>query len=224
MIRVGQSERTVHVVHVCMYKMMCVTKFCLCVCPIPPPPSSPSSPRAPEISGDQSTATGEPPVEPSDDIGRDHVTQPAGHVTGDGPTAMAMLDTPFSRARSATVSGGGRPKYRNRKPRKSPAAQADQSHMTSHDSHVTSRDSHVTASSEGVPVTESEVTLVVGERLERKEEEEEEKETSVGGGRTDEQYIMKCQVGRAGPQCAICTVTRLPLSRSIVTPTSAFIS
>ena len=188
-----------------MYKMMCVT-IILSVCFSHF--SSLSllsllSPRAPEISGDQSTATGEPPVEPSDDTGRDHVTQPAGHVTGDGPTAMAMLDTPFSRARSATVSGGGRPKYRNRKPRKSPAAQADQSHMTSHDSHVTSRDSHVTASSEGVPVTESEVTLVVGERLERKEEEEEEeKETSVGGGRTDEQYIMKCQVGRAGPQCA----------------------
>ena len=124
---------------------------------------------------------------------RDHVTEPAGHVTSDGPPAgMSRLDTPFNRARSATVSGGGRPKFRSRKPKKSPSNQE-------HDqSHVTARDSHVTSASAATSAEE------VGERLERKEEEEAEEE-SAGGGNKDQQYIMKCQVGRSKPSRGLCT-------------------
>ena len=120
-----------------------------------------------------------------------HVTEPTGHVTGDGPPAMATLDSPFSRARSLTVSGGGRPKIRPRsKPKKSPTSSSGQSH-------VMSRDSHVTPASDVPPLSDSQVVgSSVAGREEEEEEEGEGEEMAAGRRQRDEQFIMKCQVGR----------------------------
>ena len=124
----------------------------------------------------------------------DHVTQASGHVTSDGLLPVATLDnslpveSPFSRARSLTVSGGGRPKFRPRKPKKTPSAQSSGSTDLSH---VTSHDSHMTGGHDEVPS----VAVSAARTTERREEKEEE-DKEVGSERQkDEQYIMKCQVG-----------------------------
>lgn len=123
--------------------------------------------------------------EPQESKLGDHVTGAAGHVTSDGLSPMATLDSPFSRSRSLTVSGGGRPKFRPRKPKKTPSGQSSGTDL----SHVMSHDSQVTGGSDVAPSAET-VT-----RTTEKREEGEEEEVGAGGRQRDEQYIMKCQVG-----------------------------
>ena len=98
------------------------------------------------------------PLQSGDDMQakqEDHVTTGVvGHVTSDGSHHMETLETPFSRSRSATVSGGGRPK-RMRRPKKATPS----THVTTvtDQSHVTSRDDHMTASNDSIPSSESQV-------------------------------------------------------------------
>ena len=124
--------------------------------------------------------------EPQESKLGDHVTGAAGHVTSDGLSPMAMLDSPFSRSRSLTVSGGGRPKFRPRKPKKTPSGQSLGTDL----SNVMSHDSQVTSGSDAAPSAET-----VTRTTEKREEEEEEEEAGAGSRQRDEQYIMKCQVG-----------------------------
>ena len=81
----------------------------------------------------------------SDDIttAEDHMTkqEKAATLQPDQDHLMSPDSTcPFTRARSATLSGGGRPKIRPRKPKVSPG-----SHVTLGDDRVASSDDHVTA-------------------------------------------------------------------------------
>lgn len=68
----------------------------------------------------------------------DHVTKPEGHMATQ-ESHLAPMESPFSRTRSATVSGGGRPKIRARRPKKNVSGHlASDPDQTSHDSHMTS--------------------------------------------------------------------------------------
>ena len=125
-----------------------------------------------------------------------HVTTAAGHVTSDG-TEMDMLQSPFSRLRSATVSGGGRPKFRPRRHKKPSSGQPPS------DTLVTPHDSHVTAAAGAgdsvTPSDESEVvstapSLSTTTAPQKEERTEEEEATESDQGVKDDQFIIKCQV------------------------------
>ena len=65
---------------------------------------------------------------------------------------MAMLDSPFSRSRSATVSGGGRPKLRPRRPKKNTSDRlSDQSRVMSRDNLTASTDSGLSSENQVTP-------------------------------------------------------------------------
>ena len=94
---------------------------------------------SPSIS-DENTSLGEVRSSPQENktLEMDLVTKPEGHVATQ-ESHLAPMESPFSRTRSATVSGGGRPKIRARRPKKNVSGhQASDSDQTSHDSHMTS--------------------------------------------------------------------------------------
>ena len=78
----------------------------------------------------------------------DHVTQQADHVTNQ-EQHLALLESPFSRSRSATVSGGGRPKFRARRAKK----------LGSGHSRASLRDSNLTTSTDSLLSSDSQVTV-----------------------------------------------------------------
>lgn len=146
---------------------------------------------------------------------QDHVTKAEGHVASQ-ESHLAPMESPFSRARSATVSGGGRPKIRARRPKKVSGHLAADLDQTSHDSHMTSsmdtalpltasNDSSLLAENSSVTPVAS-VSIAVEDGGEREDVPSTDgRKMSVpsiveGGERVkpvkkrDEQFIIKCQV------------------------------
>ena len=118
-------------------------------------------------------------------------TDTTGHVTGN-QVVVATLDPPLSRSRSATVSGGGRPKLRPRRPNK---PQTGHISADSDQGHGLSCESHVTASSDSVPSGESQVTVTAASSSAIVAKEMAEEEDDKSHALRHDQYIMKCQVG-----------------------------
>ena len=124
-----------------------------------------------------------------------HVTKEMGHVTSDDVN-VATLDPPLAlmRSRSATVSGGGRPKFRPRRPpKKAPTGNV----LDSEQSHVISHDGHLIGSNDSVPSGESQMTAATVADTPLTVTKKKERETGDNVQHPllqNEQYTMKCQV------------------------------
>lgn len=173
---------------------------------------------SPPISDENTSPGEETRSSPQEALEQDHVTKAEGHMASQ-ESHLAPMESPFSRTRSATISGGGRPKIRARRPKKNVSGHlAADSGQTSHDSHMTSSMETalpLTASSDSSSLTENSsvtpvafVSIAVEDGGEREDVpsrdgrkmavpsivEDGERVKHQPVKKRDEQFIIKCQV------------------------------